>query len=284
MSVALRVPADEIGLTFHASDRNGRPLIGLTQNDVRLLDNDTPETHFVLFESLQNLPIRAGFLFDSSNSMMKSLATNRAIIHLYASKLLTADTDLAFVMQFGTQTLMRQNWTADPNAIALGAARVGPPAYLYDPLTAIFDSLYTTCRDQFAEISGRPTGNFILIFSDGIDDASHAHLSEAVDMCQRTRTAIYAIVDARKASRSEGDQTLQQLTAQTGGRVFFHPRAAQVWDALQIIEEEQRNQYRLIYRPASFVADGSFHHIKLACDIKNSHIAARSGYYAFARP
>lgn len=283
-SFALRVAADEIGLTFHASDGLGAPLTSLKESDVRLLDEGKIQTQIVMFESLQDLPIRAGFLFDSSASMTEYLDGNRSVIRVYASQLLRQGVDRAFVMQFGTRTLMTQTWTGDAAAISGGAARVGPRGYLFDPLTAIFDSLYITCRDQFSESGGTPTGNFILLFSDGLDDASHAYLSEAVDMCQRTRTAIYAIANGRKSGYSEGQRTLERLANETGGRVFFRPQGAEVWEDLKTIEEEQRNQYRMVYKPANFKADGSFHRVKLNCDVKGARIVARSGYYAFARP
>lgn len=283
-SYALRVPVNEIELAFHASDAKGAPLTQLTRKDVRLLDDGKPETRIVMFESLQNLPIRAGFLFDSSASMMHDLVANRAIIRLYASRLLRKGIDRAFVMQFGTETLITQKWTGSDAAIATGAAAVGPRPYLFDPLTAISDTLYTTCRDQFNEANGRPTGNFILLFSDGEDNASHVYLSEAVDMCQRTRTAIYAIVSGRKSIRSEGQKTLEELASETGGRVFFRPRSGEVWEDLKTIEAEQRNQYRLVYRPEDFKANGAFHRIRVGCSVKGARIVARSGYYAFARP
>ena len=271
-------------MTFHAAGANGAPLTHLTRGDLRLLDDGRPETDFVLFEPLTDLPIRAGFLFDSSASMMRGLAANRSIIRLYASGLLRKGVDRAFTMQFGTRTLITQRWTGEEAAIARGASAVGPQPWLFDPLTAIFDTLYTTCRDQFAEVSGPATGNFILLFSDGEDDASHVYLSEAVDMCQRTRTAIYAIVDGRRSRDSEGQKTLEELASETGGRVFFHPRGAQVWEDLKTIEEDERNQYRLVYRPAEFKADGAFHRIRLDCSVKGAWIVTRSGYYAFARP
>jgi VWFA-related protein len=283
-SYELRIPVNEIGLTFHASDASGAPLTALTRSDVSLLDDGKRQTQIVMFESLQNLPIRAGFLFDSSASMMKNLAANRAVITMYASGLLRKGVDRAMVMQFGTIPLITQSWTGDTAAIAAGAARVGPKSHLFDPFTAIFDSLYATCRDQFSQVSGKPVGNFILLFSDGEDDASHVYLSEAVDMCQRTRMAIYAIVDGRKSGYSDGQRTLKELAGETGGRVFFREPGAPVWDDLKTIEEEQRNQYRLVYRPTDFKADGSFHRLKVDCVVKGARIVARSGYYSFARP
>ncbi|MGB9030945.1 MAG: VWA domain-containing protein [Acidobacteriaceae bacterium] len=280
----LRIPVDEIALTFHASDARGAPLTHLTRADLALTDNGKPQNRIVMLQSFEDLPIRAGFLFDTSASMLDYAAFNGSIIQLYASRLLRKGYDRAFVEQFDTKTFMLADWTDGVTAIAAGAAAVGNRPDRYDPLTAIFDSLYTTCRDQWKTDPDSPTGNFILIFTDGLDDASHVYLSEAVDMCQRTRTAIYAIVNGRKSPFSEGQRTLTAIVEQTGGHLFFNPQGDEILEDLDTMEAEQRNQYRLVYKPSNFKADSSFHRIRLQCSIKGARVATRSGYYAFARP
>ena len=285
----LKVPVNEIALNFHAADARGKPLAHLTRGDLRLTDNGKLQTNIVMLQEYDDLPIRAGFLFDTSASMMGALGFNRAMIHAYASLLLRKGYDRAFVEQFDTETFLRQDWTDSDAAIAAGAARVGITADRLDPLTALFDSLYTTCRDRWKPDPGRDapdqaTGNFILVFTDGEDDASHAYLSEAVDMCQRTRTAIYAMITRRPSQFSGGYRTLEDLTQQTGGRLFVHPQGDEILKDLRTIEAEQRDQYRLVYKPSNFKADSSFHRIRLQCSTPGARVATRSGYYAFPRP
>jgi Ca-activated chloride channel family protein len=277
------IPADEISLRFHASDDSGKPLTQLTVADLELADNGKTQKHIVTLQSLTDLPIRAGFLFDISASVLEDMDFYQSVIQIYASRLLRKGFDQGFVMQFDTKTLVTQDWTGLDSAIAVGAGAVGPRPDRYAPLTAIFDSLYTTCRDQWTT-QAEPTGNFILLFTDGEDDASHAYLSEAVDMCQRKHVAIYVMDRSRSSHRSDGFKTLNDLARQTGGRVFIHPREADIWPDLQTMEAEQRNQYLLVYKPSELKADGSFHGIRLQSSVPGAHIAARSGYYAFARP
>jgi Ca-activated chloride channel homolog len=277
------VPADEISLRFHASDPSGKPLTHLTASDLRLSDNGKAQSHIVTLQSFEDLPIRAGFLFDISASVLQDMDFYESVIQIYASRLLRKGVDEGFVMQFDTQTLVTQDWTGLDSDIASGAERVGPRPNRYAPLTAIFDSLYTTCRDQWTAQS-EPTGNFILLFTDGEDDASHAYLSEAVDMCQRKHVAIYVIDRSRSSHRSDGYKTLNDLASQTGGRVFIHPREADIGPDLEMMEAEQRNQYLLVYKASELKADGSFHGIRLQSSVPGAHIATRSGYYAVARP
>ena len=278
---SFHIPVDEISLRFHASDQTGKPLTQLTVRDLKLSDNGKAQSHIVTLEPQHDLPIRVGVLFDISASVVKGLDFDRSIIQIYASRLLRRNVDQAFVMQFDTKTLLAQNWTDVDSAIAAGAATIGQRPNRYDPLTAIFDSLYTTCRDQWVEQSDS-TGNFILLFTDGEDNASHAYLSEAVDMCQRRHVAIYVFNRSRISHISDGYKTLNDLANQTGGRVFIHPRREDIWQDLQMIEAEQRYQYFLAYKPSELKADGSFHRIRLECLVPGARIATRSGYYAFA--
>ena len=103
-------------------------------------------------------------------------------------------------------------------------------------------------------------------------------------MCQRKHVAIYVVDRSRSSRGSDGYKTLNDLASQTGGRVFIHPREADIWRDLEMMEAEQRNQYLLVYKPSNLRADGSFHGIRLQSSVPGARIAARSGYYAFARP
>jgi hypothetical protein len=82
------VPADEISLRFHASDANGKPLTHLTVTDLKLADNGKSQSHIVTLQSFEDLPIRAGFLFDISASVLKDMDFYESVIQIYASRLL----------------------------------------------------------------------------------------------------------------------------------------------------------------------------------------------------
>jgi Ca-activated chloride channel homolog len=285
-SYTLQVSVDEVSLTFHAFDAKGMPLTHLTPADLRLSDEGKPPNRIVMLRSSENLPIRAGFLVDRSGSMREHVAANRSIISLYASRLIRKGFDRAFVMQFDMDSLIKQEWTDDQASLAAGASDIpdeGNRPYSHFVLTAIFDSLYIACRDQWTQERGMVTGNFILLFTDGEDDASHVYMNEAVDMCQRARTAIYVITNSPKSRFSDGQRTLENLAKESGGRVFLNPQSNQTWEDLQLIEAEQRNQYQLVYKPSGFKPNGAFHRVKLDCSVKGAQIIGPSGYYAFAR-
>jgi VWFA-related protein len=172
---------------------------------------------------------------------------------------------------------MRQTWSSNPSALteAIHHATVSPST------TAIFDTIYAACRYQFGKLPRDATGNFILLFSDGEDDASFLSLQTAVDICQQTNTAIYVF---RADTFSTGLGTLSQLASLTGGHVFRDSASsAEIDEDLRIIQANLRNQYRLIYNPTQLKHDGSFHRILLVPPDRVASINVRSGYYAPVR-
>src|SRR5664280_2713102 len=113
------------------------------------MDDGKRQNRIVMLEPYENLPIRAGFLFDTSASMLDDLDHNRSILRLYASRLLRKGTDKAMVLQFDTDTLVKQDWTGNDVQIAVGATSVRMRQD-HLPITSIFDSLYKTCRDLWS--------------------------------------------------------------------------------------------------------------------------------------
>ncbi len=279
-----KIPANEISLTFTVFGADGGPLTHLEPGDLRLWDDGKRQHGILMLESYNDLPIHAGFIFDVSDSMRQNFRVNQAILQTYASRFFREGVDRGFVMEFDEEARITQDWTDKVAKIAAGAAGGGLGAN-HLALTSIFDALYIACRDQWLEGQDAVTGSFILLFSDGFDNDSHAYLSEAVDMCQRSRTAIYAITNSGKSPFfSEGQNTLEELARTTGGRVFFNPQGYWLLKDFELMEAEQRNQFHLVYKLSDFKANGKFHRITLHCAIKGAKVVTRSGYYAFARP
>jgi Ca-activated chloride channel homolog len=274
----LNVAVDEVGLTFHASDARGLPVNDLQLDELRLLDNNRPPRRILVFQSLRDRPIRAGILMDTSSSMDETRAADQAIAIAYAQHILDQKTDQAIVIRFNQRPQVLQPWTNNPasltSAIRSILGTVGT--------TAIFDTLYDTCRYQFGKLDHAASGNFILLFSDGEDNASDLPMQTAVNMCQQTNTAIYVFrTEADPGFSSKGPGTLTALALQTGGRVFRSPTTnEEIDDDLRIIESNLRNQYRLVYNPAQIKHDGSFHQIVLLPPDRVTTINVRSGYYA----
>ena len=276
----LHVKVDEIVLTFHAADSHGMSVDDLKADELTVFENDKPTGKILSLQLLRDAPIHAGILMDTSASMRKDLPSDRATSAEYARSLLRTSTDQAFVMGFGRLWHIDPTWTNNPTALIQGIQHIATGSESRLAGTAIFDNLAHTCRTQFATIDRATSGNFILLFSDGEDNASFQSIKEAVDACQHANTAIYAFRSDSGAA-STGPATLAQLTHETGGRVFRRSESpAEISEDLHLIEADMRNQYRLVYRPDALKHDGAFHRIVLLPPDRVATIDVRTGYYA----
>ncbi len=263
-------------------DAHGLPVNDLKLEELSLRDNGRSPGNILAFQTLRDVPIRAGILMDTSGSMRDFLAANRAISIEYAQRLLRQQVDRAFVMDFGRFSKIAQPWTSDPTALITGIRTVSAGREDFLGGTAMFDSIFWACYSEFGRIDHVGTGDFILVFSDGEDNASHTSLDEVVTACQRTHTAIYSFrADPKSSFFSGGGATLAELASKTGGRVFHdNGSEAEIYDDLRMIEADLRNEYRLVYKPAALKHDGSFHRIELKGPERVESIVIRSGYYA----
>jgi len=278
----LSVSVDEVILTFHAADSHGLAINDLKLDELTLLDNDRPPHKIIAFQLRQDLPIRAGVLIDPSESTEGQLSENRAISIKYAQRLLRQRTDQALIMDFGYISKITQPWTSDPTALTTGIARVIAGRENPRPGTALFDALYRACLYEFGGIDHAASANFILLFSDGEDNAGRTSLSDVVDICQHANTAIYSFRTQSKSDLfSIGPKTLADLVSETGGRVFYGDDSSERVDIdLRTIETDLRSQYRIIYKAAQIRHDGSFHRIELKTPERVDSLSIRSGYYA----
>jgi VWFA-related protein len=279
---SLRLPVDEVVVTFHATDEHGLPINDLTLGEIKLYDKGIAPRRIVAFDSLIDRPVRAGILIDTSESMQQALPKSKSVAERYAERLFRQKSDQAFIMDFGYSSEFAQPFTSDPSLLLQSIRNVKEGKM--NPLggTAIFDTIFRACLYGFGEVDPTAAGNFILLFSDGEDNASRTSLEEALGACQRSNTVIYAFrVEPESGHSSTGPMLLADLASKTGGRVFpAEDTEDAIWGDLKTIESEMRNQYRLVYNPASLRRDGSFHEIELQVPDRVDRIEVRSGYYA----
>lgn len=277
----LRVPVDEVVLTFNAEDANGLPINDLKAGEIRVWDNGAAPRRIVAFDELVNRRIRAGILLDTSESMQPALPVNKTIAKKFLGHLFRQRSDEAFVSEFGYVSDLIQPWTGDVSLLLKGVEGARERRNLPGG-TSLFNAVFRACSSSFDRVDPTMTGNFILLFSDGEDNAGLTSGDEASRACQRSNTQVFAFFPASAQDQvSTGPKALRELASKTGGRVFFAVDSEDaVWKDLKAIESEMRNQYRLVYNPANFKHDGAFHEIELQPPDRVSRLEVRSGYFA----
>ncbi len=278
----LKMPVDEVKVTFHVSDSKGDPIQHLKADNLQLFDNGKQQNRKVAFHEYSDLPIKVGFLLDNSPSMQHEMDQQQAIATELITEFFRPKSDRAFTMGFGIDSKVTQDWTEDASAVSQGISIANVKDAGEPEGTALFDAINRACKEKFSGDTSALSGNFILLFTDGEDTSSRVWESQAVDTCQRARTAIYVFVPDWRNRTSRGQQLLEDLVAKTGGRVFYEKRLS-VHDALATTVSDMRYQYELIYSPPGLKRDSAFHQIRIRCDVPHSQVQARSGYYAYAR-
>lgn len=277
----LRLPVDEVVLTFNATDSNGLAVHDLKVEEIRLWDNGAAPRRVIAFDQLVNRQMRVGILLDTSESVQNELPVNKAIAKRFVVQIFRRSSDEAFVSEFGFASDLIQPWTGDV-PLLLKAAETAQPKGNSPGGTALFNAVFRACSSSFGETDPTATGNLLLLFSDGEDNAGLTSMDEAARACQRSNAQVFAFVPASAELRaSTGPRALRELVAKTGGRVFVADDSEDaIGKDLDWIESEMRDQYRLVYAPANLKDDGAFHQIMLQPPDRVSKVEVRSGYFA----
>ena len=150
-SGTLRLPVDEVVLTFNAEDAKGRAINDLKAGEIRVWDNGVAPRKIVAFDMLFNRPIRAGILLDTSGSMVQMMAVNKAIAEKFVQKFFRQQSDEAFVSKFGYVSEMMQAWTGDLSSLLRGVEDARASANTLRG-TALFNAVSQACSSSFDKV------------------------------------------------------------------------------------------------------------------------------------
>lgn len=290
-----------VDVLFTVLDRRNKLVPGLDKQDFRVFDDNTQQ-EIRYFSKQSDLPLRIGMLMDTSNSIRDRLKFEQDAANNFLFSVLRRGKDEAFLMTFDDEPQVIQAFTTDTSQLRDQILRTRAGG-----ATAIYDAIYEACEKELSH-PPRPPGDqpdvvrrVMILISDGEDNLSTHTRAEAIEMAQRTSVVIYTISTStqwvtlddpskersgnRKYHLTEGDQILQDLATETGGRSFYPYHVDDLDQSFQDIGEELRNQYSIAYLPNNHSFDSRYHKIKLDVpEHKGYQVRARVGYYARVTP
>jgi VWFA-related protein len=168
--------------------------------------------------------------------------------------------------------------------------------------TLLYDAVYLAGDDLMSKQQGRKA---LIILSDGVDHGSKEGITTAIETAQRSDTVVYSILfkddegygnrpsmsmgpfgTGRRGggrppqeARPDGKKILEQISKETGGRLFEVSKKETVEKIYAQIEEELRNQYSLGYTPDKNTGPG-YHKLHVTIKQKDLVVQARDGYYS----
>ena len=223
-----------------------------------------------------NLPLRVGIMLDTSSSIRQRFQFEQQAATDFLLQVLHP-ADRAFVEGFDVQTDVTQDFTNRIDLLDTGIRKLRPGGG-----TALFDSLYKTCRDQMLTLKqDDAVRKAIVLVSDGDDDYSRALETDAIKMCQRAETIVYTISTNVGPEQGQGRRraaadcrcdrragVLPDADRRRGGRASTTSKKSCAASTL------------LVYVPADFKQDGSFRTIYLQCLDPRYVVRAKKGYFA----
>ena len=274
-STTFKVQVNEVNLIFAVTDKHGRFVTGLKQENFGLLDDGKPPISVVGFRQQTNLPLRVGVMVDTSSSIRSRFQFEQdSAVEFFLQTM--HRNDRAFVEGFDIQTNLAQDFTNSVDALNQGIRKLRPGGG-----TALYDSLYKTCRDQMLTLrDDLAVRKVLILLSDGDDNYSRAELSDAIKMCQRSETIVETISTNLSPTKDKGDETLKVISDATGGQAFYPTKLEDVAVGFRNIEQELRSQYSLQYRPANLIDNGAFRTIYLQALDPRYKVRASKGYFA----
>jgi Ca-activated chloride channel homolog len=300
----LRVETDLTNILFTATDNNKRFVTTLQREDLRVLENDTPQEIFT-FQRETNLPLSMAILIDTSRSQAQPLPDEQAAARSFVQSVIRPDKDKAAIVSFTGKSKIEQKLTNDVARLIDGIGRVEvkiPPEeklegrvatpqdtdvqieeepWIYS--TAIWDAMSFAVDEVLAQ-TPENTRRAIILLTDGDDTSSSVKRQEAIERAIKAQVVVYCVGIAAPDSSVEKD-TLRKVSTQTGGSAFFPEDQTILPATFKQIEDELRSQYLLAYTPSNSARDGSYRRIRLELinpDLKKQKLRLlyRQGYYA----
>jgi len=274
--LTIRKRVDEVNVLFIATDKHGKFVRNLTQNDFNFFDDHKPVQSIVNFRRETDLPLKMGLLLDVSGSVRTRFDFEQNAATSFLQHVIRPGFDKAFVMGFNGHQELAQDFTDSVPQLSQGVHSLHDGGG-----TALYDAIYHACRDKLLkEQSDHPVRKALIILSDGDDNQSEFTQGQAIEMAQRAEVIIYAISTDDSGLILRGDKNLEKLAEATGGRAFYPFKMKDITHSFAAIEDELRSQYVVSYHPADFDADGRYRTIEISALKKDLQVRARKGYYA----
>jgi Ca-activated chloride channel family protein len=267
---------DMVLVPVTVTDPMNRLVTGLEQQDFQVFENNNGQN--ISTFAAEDAPVSIGIIFDLSGSMTSKLIRARESILQFIK---TANPqDEFFVIGFNDRPELIEDFTNSVEDIQARLATVRS-----GHRTALLDAIYFGLAKMK---DARHERKALLVVSDGGDNRSRYTEGEVRSQVRESDTEMYSIgifdPYAPTPEERSGPQLLDELSEETGGRLFRVDDIAEMGDIAEKISTELRNQYVIGYRPKDLTRDGKWRKVKVKVNppagLPPLTVHARTGYYA----
>jgi len=285
----IRVTVNRVNVGVTVTDSAGHFVEGLRREDFRIFDNDVeqPITDFLPVEE----PAQLLLLIESGPAVLFLSRTHLLAADMLLTKL--AATDRVAIASYSKMPQLVLDFTPNKTEARLGLQSIN---FSNDFADLNLSSSLATAIDWLAALPGKKA---IVLLSTGVD-SSPPEDPQAIQRKLLTSDvrllAVALAADFRKPAKkhkklsaqdranrdavregfAEADQSLRELSALTGGRVYFPSSADEFSRAYAEIAQLVRHEYSIAFAPP--VADGQLHSLKVKVKDPSYKVDHRQAY------
>jgi VWFA-related protein len=306
----IKVYSNLVNVPVIISDRDGRYIPGLTQENFKLYDNND-EQKLAYFDTTE-APLNVALLLDTSRSTEGMLDDIRKAAKTFVKDL--RPQDRAMIVSFDYAIHKLSPLTSDRKVLerAIKNAEVGE---FFG--TMLNDALIDVIQNDLKPINGRKA---IVLLTDGEDAGSQWLSSDVLSYATESDAMIYSIYyapqfrnkrsfeggifrrhrrdrfprqrgnwpkrDPQANGERDGEFAVDFLTelSQVSAGHFYRSEKTDLKKTFLLISDELRNQYRLGFYPEALARDGALHQLRVKVDKPDYAVRSRTQYRATTHP
>lgn len=275
-NVEFRVDTNLVLIPLTVTDPMDRLVTGLEKQNFAILEDNRPEN--IRTFSCDDAPVSVGVIMDLSGSMSNKVVRARAAILQFMKT--SNPEDEFFVIGFNDRPVLITDWTSSVDDVEARLVTIEAGRR-----TALLDAIYFGIQKMKQAKYPRRA---LLVVSDGGDNNSRYTESEVHSAVREADVQIYSIgifdPEAATIEERNGPILLNDISNDTGGRLFRVDDVSEMADIATRISSELRNEYVLGYKTDNAKLDGKWRKIKVKLlpppGLPQLAVHARNGYYA----
>ena len=273
--IQFRVDTNIVLVPLTVTDPMDRLVTGLEKQNFMVLEDNHPQT--IRTFACDDAPVSIGVILDLSGSMSNKVVRARGAVLQFMKT--SNPQDEFFVIGFNDRPQLITDWTSSPDDVEARLATVQA-----GHRTALLDAIYFGLEKMKQAKYQRKA---LLIVSDGGDNSRYTE-NEVRSAVKEADTQIYSIgifdPEAATIEERNGPLLLNDISSDTGGRLFRVDDLSEMGDIATRISAELRNEYVLGYKTEDTRMDGKWRKVKVKLSpppgLPQLTVHARAGYYA----
>lgn len=285
----IRVDTELIAFEVSVSDKDGKPVRGLSAKDFRMFENGV-ERQIDFFEPVrrqnENRPLSIVFALDVSGSMTtEELLRLRGAMQQFVKRLADYNSYFA-VMTFGMEVKTLQSFTNKPQKLEKTFEKImrdqdGLSTHAYD---AVDEAVRMLDKKSPRSLKNQMPKRAVILITDGFPVGDTVTPKTVIERANEAETTVYSVL-LPSFSRLQGTKkpllTLLEasgLVEKTGGKTFYVNENN--FDPLfKSLEEEITSSYVLAFYPKPEISkDGKFNEVRIETPNNLKIRQNRTGY------